>query len=103
MALSISAFFRKYLGWCPHARAWVRKANAVPEDEEVSPSGRGSVGDRAIHGLALFRNQIVLLAIGTSFAGVYLFAGLGGVSRPDLFLLGILAGLPFSAVVGLLY
>jgi hypothetical protein len=94
---------RKYLGWCPEVRARVRKAEAVLEDETVAPSGSGSFRDRAIHWLGLFRNQTVLQAIGTFCAGFYLFAGLGGVSRPDLFLSGLLAGLLVSAIIGLLY
>lgn len=103
MAFAWFNTLRKYLGWCPRAQIRMRNADVLTDDRAVVPPESGAFKDRAVQWLNLFRNQIMLLAIGTSFAGVYLFAGLGGVSRPDLFFLGILAGLPLSAVVGFLY
>jgi len=96
-------FVDHFLGWCPDAHMTVRNGEFRPEDEEIVPPGSGLYKDRAIHWLALFRNQIMLLTIGTISAGFYLFAGLGGISLPHLFLIGLLAGLPFSATAGFLY
>ncbi len=81
----------------------MRNAEVLPDGRAAVPPERGVFKDRAARWFGLFRNQILLLAIGTSLAGLYLFAALGGMSRPDLFFLGILTGLPFSASAGFLY
>ena len=94
---------RKYLGWCPNAQAQVRIEKAQSFDEEVVPPGSGSFHDRALHWLGLFQNQILLQTILTVSAGVFIYAGLGGVSHWILFLAGILAGMPLSAAFGFLY
>ena len=94
---------RKYLGWCPNVEAQIRQAEIYRVGDAEVPPGGGSFQDRAIHWLGLFQNQIILQTIGTFFIGFYMFAGLGGVSHWNFFLVGILAGLPFSVVVGVLY
>jgi hypothetical protein len=93
----------RYTGWCPNAHARVRNAEVLPDDGAVVPSAGGSFTDRAIHWLALLRNQTTLFAIGAFCAGLYIFAGLGGWSDLNLFIVGMLAGLPFSAIAGIWY
>jgi hypothetical protein len=92
-----------YVGWCPQGDARARTTEVQPEDAAVVPSGSGSFKVRAIHWLGLFRNQTMLQTIGTFCMGFYLFTYLGGVSHLDLFVTGILAGVPFSAIAGFLY
>lgn len=99
----IADVIRQYLGWCPHAHARVRNANVLLADEAVIPSGSGSFTERSIHWLGLLRNQTLLFTIGAFFAGLYIFAGLGGWSDLNLFIVGMLAGLPFSAIAGIWY
>jgi len=94
---------RKYLGWCPNAHARVRQTEICREKHVGVPPGSGKFKDHKIHWIGLFQNQIMLQTIGTFCIGFYMFAGLGGVSHWNLFLFGILAGLPFSVVVGVLY
>jgi hypothetical protein len=72
-------------------------------DVAVIPSGSGSVKERSIHWLGLLRNQITLYAIGAFCAGLYIFAGFGSWSNLNLFIIGMLAGLSFSAIVGVWY
>ncbi len=94
---------RKYLGWCPNVEAQIRLAEIDRVRDAVVPPGSGSFQDRALHWIGLFQNQILLQTIGTVCAGVFIYAGLGGVSHSILFLAGILAGMPLSAAVGFLY
>jgi len=94
---------RKYLGWCPNAQGQVRIEKAQSFDEEVVPPGSGPFQERALHWLGLFQNQILLQTILTVCVGVFIYAGLGGVTHWILFLAGILAGMPLSAAVGFLY
>lgn len=94
---------RRWLGWCPNVQAQVRDKKVRSFDGEVVPPGSGSFKARAFHWFGLFQNQITLQTIGTFCIGFYMCAGLGGVSHLNLFLVGILAGLPFSAIVGFLY
>ena len=103
MTTRISEVIHHWLGWCQNAQARVRNAEVRPDDEAVGPSTGGSVKDHAIHWLSLFRNQIILLTVGAFCAGLYMFAGLGSWSNLNLFIIGILAGLPISAIVGILY
>ncbi|MDD1720362.1 MAG: DUF1673 domain-containing protein [Methanoregulaceae archaeon] len=102
--MELSEKVRKFLGWCPQSCMQMRQL-PVPQDEVADgvPAAGGSFRGSAVHWLGSFRNQMMLLTIGTFCAGFYLFAGLGGVSHPDLFLIGILAGLPFSVIAGFLY
>jgi hypothetical protein len=53
--------------------------------------------------LGLFRNQVLLSSLAMSATGFWMFAGLGGWSSPGLFITGILAGVPFTAVTGFWY
>lgn len=103
MTARISDVIHGWLGWCPNVQAPVRDKKARSFDEEVVPPGSGSFKARAFHWFGLFQNQIMLQTIGTFCIGFYMCAGLGGVSHLNLFLVGILAGLPFSAIVGFLY
>lgn len=101
--MNVATVVRRWLGWCPDGYARVRNTEACQEEEAFVPPGSGSFKDRAFHWLGLFQNQIMLQAIGTFCIGFSMYAGLGGGSRLDLFLVGILAGLPFSAILGFLY
>ncbi len=103
MMTQISGAVHRWLGWCPRAdmRRW--NAEAPPDDEAVVPSAGGSFRGRTIHWLGLFRNQAILQTIGTFCAGFFLFAAFGGWTNLNLFILGLLAGLPFSAVIGSWY
>jgi hypothetical protein len=103
MITRISEVIHEWLGWCPNTHARVRNAEVRLDDEAVVPSGSGSFRDRAMHWLGLFRNQTMLLTIETFWAGFFLFAGLGGWSNLNLFIIGILAGLPFTAIAGIWY
>jgi len=103
MTERISEVIHGWLGWCPNAPAQVRIEKAQSFDEEVVPPGSGSFKDRAFHWFGMFQNQIMLQTTGTFCIGFYMCAGLGGVPHMNLFLVGILAGLPFSAIVGFLY
>lgn len=103
MTARISDVIHGWLGWCPNVEAQIRQAEIYRVEDAVVPPGSGSFQDRALHWLGLFQNQIMLQTIGTFCIGFYMFAGLGSVSYWNLFLFGILAGLPFSVVVGFLY
>ncbi len=103
MTTWISEIIHGWLGWCPYTQVQVRNAEVRPGDENIiSPAG-GSFKHRAIHWLGLFHNQIILSSIGSFCAGLYMFAGLGTWSNLNLFIIGILAGLPFSAYIGIWY
>ena len=97
MTTRISESIRGWLGWCPNAHPRVRTAETRLDDEAVVPSAGGSFKTRAIHWIGLFRNQTLLQTFGTFCMGLYLFAGLGSWSNLNVFIIGILAGLPFSA------
>ncbi len=101
--MHITEVIRGWLGWCPNAYARVRNTNIQLDDELVVPSPGGSLKDHAIHWIGLFRNQMMLQAIGSFCAGFYMFAGLGGMSNLNIFIIGLLAGLPFSAIIGIWY
>ncbi len=77
-------------------------ADGRPDNDTGTPGG-GSLKDRVNHWIGLFRNQILLQTIGTICAGFFMFAGLGGWSNLNLFVIGMLAGLPFSVIVELWY
>lgn len=103
MIARITNVIHRWLGWCPHVNAQIRNEKVLSYYQEVIPPGSGSYKERVFHWLGLFRNQTILQTIGTFCIGFYMFAGLGGVSHWNFFLVGILAGLPFSVVVGVLY
>jgi hypothetical protein len=67
-----------------------------PCDETGTPSGSGTFKDRAFHWFGLFRNQLIVLALYFSIAGVLLSVFLGGIDVP-MFLVGITAGSLLSA------
>jgi hypothetical protein len=103
MMTRISDIVHEWLGWCPRAHAGEWNAEVRLADDSVVPQGSGSFKDRATQWLGLFRNQTLLQTIGTFCTGLCMFAGLGGWSNLNLFIIGILAGLPFSAIVGIWY
>ena len=94
---------RRWLGWCPHVNTQIRHEKVLSYCPGAIPPGSGSYKERVFHWLGLFRNQTILQTIGTICVGVYLFAGLGGLIHPNLFLIGILTGLPFSVLYGFWY
>lgn len=102
MMLSLD-YIRKKVGWCPDTYARVCNPEVRLDNDPVVPSAGGSLKDNAIHWLGLFRNQMMLQAIGSFLCGFYMFAGLGGVSNLNLFIIGLLAGLPSSAIIGIWY
>jgi hypothetical protein len=101
--LNLSQTIRRYLGWCPNTHSRSLTADIRPDIETATPPKGGSYKDRAIHWLGLFRNQTMLQTIGTFCAGFFMFACLAGGSDLNLFIIGILAGLPFSVIVGIWY
>ncbi len=103
MITRISEIIHGWLGWCPNTHSRARNAVVPPDSVTASPPGDRSYKDRTIHWLGLFRNQILLQTIGSFGAGFFMFDGLGGWSDLNLFVIGILAGLPFSVIVGIWY
>jgi len=103
MNMHLAQTIRKYLGWCPNAQVRIRTVNIRPCEETVSPSAGGSFKARGMNWLGLFRNQVLLSSLAVSATGFWMFAGLGSWSSPGLFITGILAGVPFTAVTGFWY
>lgn len=103
MTGQVSDTIRRWLGWCPNVHAPVRQVEICGVEDVVVPPGSGSFQDRTIHWLGLFQNQILLQTILTACAGFFIYASLGGVSHWNIFLVGILAGMPLSGVVGFFY
>jgi len=104
MTARVSEVIRGWLGWCPNAQVQIRGQAKKPNDVTVTSSGSRSFQSDAIHWAILFRNQTILLTIGSFLAGLFMFAGLGnGWSNLNLFILGIIAGLPVSMIVGIWY
>lgn len=101
--MHIAEVIRGWLGWCPNSYARAYNVEVRLDEELVVPSAGGSLKDRAIHWFGLFRNQMMLQAIGSFLCGFYMFAGLGGVSNLNIFIIGLLAGLPSSAIIGVWY
>ncbi len=101
--MHITEVFRRYLGWCPNMQPHPRSAVNRQYDNPVIPSAGGSFKTRAYHWLGLLRNQVLLYAFVISATGFWMFAGLGGDSSPGLFIIGILAGMPFSVFTGFWY
>jgi hypothetical protein len=99
----ISEIIHKWTGWCPNARVRMQNAGVPPEDEATVPSAGGSFTGRAIHWISLFRNQALCQTIAAFCIGLYMFAGLGGWSNLNLFIFGMVAGLPYSAITGIWY
>jgi len=92
-----------WLGWCPNTGTHVHKGISPPHHETTISQVGGMIGDRAIHWLGLFRNQTLLFTIGAFCAGVFMFTNLGGGSSPNLFIIGMIAGVPYTIVVGIWY
>ena len=103
MITRISEIIHKGMGWCPNVQPQRCNRMIQPDDTSIVPAAGGSFKDGAVHWIGLFRNQIILSSLAMSITGFWMFAGLGGGSDPDLFILGISAGLPFSAVTGVWY
>jgi hypothetical protein len=104
MTARVSEVIRGWLGWCPDAQVQIRGQARKPNDITVTSSSSRSFQSNAIHWTILFRNQTILLAIGSFLTGLFMFAGLGnGWSNMNLFILGIIAGLPVTVIVGIWY
>jgi hypothetical protein len=104
MTIHVSEVIRGWLGWCPNAQVQIRGQSRKPNDVTVTSSGSRSFQSNAIHWAILFRNQTILLTIGSFLMGLVMFVWLGnGWSNLNLFILGILAGLPVSVIVGIWY
>jgi hypothetical protein len=104
MTAHVSEVIRGWLGWCPDAQVQIRGQARKPNDITVTSSSSRSFQSNAIHWTILFRNQTILLAIGSFLTGLFMFAGLGnGWSNMNLFILGIIAGLPVTVIVGIWY
>jgi hypothetical protein len=103
MTTRISEIVRGYLGWCPVENRRSRTEFVNPDLIVSAPPESGSLKARAYHWLGLLRNQVLLYSFIISATGFWMFAGLGGGSSPGLFLIGILAGVPISAVTGIWY
>lgn len=101
--MKASGVVRKYMGWCPRAHTRVQKPETRPDTEEVVPVAGGSLPYRITRWLGLFRNQALLQVIGTLCIGLFMLAGFGSLSNLDLFIIGMLAGLPYSAITGIWY
>jgi len=101
--MHITTIIRRYLGWCPNAHTRMRTVIIRPDGESIVPAARGSFKDRVAHWLGLFRNQIFLFSLVLSATGFWMFAGLGGLLYPLVFLCGILTALPVSVYVGIWY
>jgi hypothetical protein len=103
VTIRVSEVIRGWLGWCPNTHARVRKTDIRFNDEPMVPSSGGSFKGQIVRWFGLFRNQVLLYSLVISATGFWMFAGLGGGSSPALFIIGILAGLPLSAVTGIWY
>jgi len=104
MTIRVSEVIRGWLGWCPNTRMRILGQVRKPNDLTITSSGSRSFQSNAIHWAILFRNQTILLTIVSFLAGLFMFAGLGnGWSDLNLFILGIIAGLPVSMIVGIWY
>ena len=103
MNARVSEVICGWLGWCPETPTRVRNMESRPGDEAVVPASGGSFKERAIRWLGLFYNQTMLQTIVSFCIGLYMFAGLGSWSNLDLFIVGMLVGLPYSAITGIWY
>ena len=104
MTTRVSEVIRRWLGWCPNAQVQIRgQAKKQNDVTLISPESR-SFQSNSTHWYILFRNQTIFLTIGSFLMGLFMFAGLGnGWSYLNLFILGIIAGLPVSMIVGIWY
>jgi len=98
-----SEYIQEWMGWCPNAYAPVRNDDVRFTSEALVPSAGGSIKDRTIHWISLFRNQILLFAILMSITGFWMFAGMCSMSYPLLFIGGIFIGILVSAYIGRWY
>ena len=104
MTIRVSEVIREWLGWCPNTQMRIIGQVRKPNDLTITSSGSRSFQSNPTHWYVLFRNQTLLLTIGSFLAGLFMFAGLGnGWSNLNLFILGIIAGLPVSVIVGIWY
>ncbi|MEN6444070.1 MAG: DUF1673 family protein [Methanoregula sp.] len=94
---------KHYVGWCPNAQSRVLNTPVQREPMTETSSQKGSLKTRATNWLGLFRNQMLLLAIWFSIVGYLLFVHFGGWSAISLFILGLVVGLPTSAIFGIWY
>ncbi len=69
MTVRVSEVIRGWLGWCPNAQVQIRGQSRKPNDVTVTSSGSRSFQSNAIHWAILFRNQTILLTIGSFLTG----------------------------------
>jgi hypothetical protein len=91
MTARVSEVIRGWLGWCPEGKRQNRTALTQPDGIVENSSGKPKYGERAIHWLGIFRNQLLVLALYFSVVGVLLSVFLGGINIP-MFFIGVLAG-----------
>jgi hypothetical protein len=104
MTARVSEVIRGWLGWCPDTHVQIRVQARKPNDVTDNSSGSRSFQSDTIYWAILFRNQTLLLTIGSFLTGLVMFVWLGnGWSNLNLFILGIIAGLPVSMIVGIWY
>jgi hypothetical protein len=87
---------RGWLGWCPEGRRQNRTAKIHTDGNVENTSERPNNGARAITWLGIFRNQLLVLALYFSVAGVLLSVFLGG-NDILMFFIGVLAGSVLAA------
>jgi hypothetical protein len=87
---------RRGLGWCPEGKRQNSRALTQTDSIIEDTSGRATYRRRAITWLGIFRNQLLVLALYFSVAGVLLSAFLGG-NDILMFIIGVLAGSALAA------
>ena len=92
----VSEVIRGWLGWCPVGKRQNRTAETLLDGVVENTSERPKNGARAITWLGIFRNQLLVLALYFSVAGVLLSVFLGG-NDILMFFIGVLAGSVLAA------
>ena len=92
----VSEVIRGWLGWCHEGKRQNRTAETLLDGVVENTSERPKNGARAITWLGIFRNQLLVLALYFSVAGVLLSVFLGG-NDILMFFIGVLAGSVLAA------
>src|SRR5665647_985899 len=77
MTIRVSEVIRGWLGWCPDTQMRILGQVRKPNDVTVTSSGSRSFQSNTIHWAILFRNQTILLTIGSFLTGLVMFVWLG--------------------------
>lgn len=104
--MTIMRFFEiihNWMGWCPNVDKKVPAVRFRINEEGISSPIKGLTKEHVHHWFTVFKNQIILSTIGTMCTGLFLFFYMGNWLSYYPFFLGILAGLPISAVTGIWY